>query len=222
MRADALLLALQHGDSAFPSGGFAFSWGLEELVRDGWIGTADHLSDFLRDLLVNRWQGFDRVAVRRAAKAATLAALADVDRAVETATGSAPMRAGSRRAGRALLGVHARLSGGAVAEYRSMTEADAELGHLPVVQGLVWREAGLDGASAEILSAWTMAQGIAAAALRLGLIGHLSAQAVLDRARGEITALAARPPPLRLTAFTPVADVALARHGRRDARLFAT
>ena len=70
MHPDGLLLALQHGDSAFPSGGFAFSWGLEELVRDGWVGTADDLSGFLHDLLANRWQGFDRTAVRRAMETA--------------------------------------------------------------------------------------------------------------------------------------------------------
>lgn len=222
MPADALLLALQHGDSAFPSGGFAFSWGLEELVRDEWIASGDQLSDFLSDLLANRWHGFDRIALARAFGASTLAEVADADRAVEIATWSAPMRAGSRRAGRAVLGVHARLAGPVVADYKAMAEADAELGHLPVVQGLVWREAGLDAASAEVLSAWTMAQGIAAAALRLGLVGHLSAQAVLHRARAEIVDMIARPPPEHFAAFTPVADIALVRHGRRDARLFAT
>ncbi|WP_181702436.1 urease accessory protein UreF [Chthonobacter albigriseus] len=222
MPIEALLLALQHGDSAFPSGGFAFSWGLEELVNDGWISGEADISAFLADLLANRWHGFDRVALARAHEAPDLDALAGIDRAVEIATWAAPMRAGSRRAGRALLGVHARLSGGPVADYRALVDVDGELGHLPVVQGLVWRTAGLDRNSSELLSAWTMAQGIAAAGLRLGLIGHLSAQTVLTAARATIARLAAVSPPADLTAFTPVADVALSRHARRDARLFAT
>ena len=35
-----LLRALQYGDSAFPSGGFAFSWGLEGLAADGLVANA--------------------------------------------------------------------------------------------------------------------------------------------------------------------------------------
>ena len=42
MTREALLAALQLGDSAFPSGSFAFSWGLEGLVADGLVdGEAD-------------------------------------------------------------------------------------------------------------------------------------------------------------------------------------
>lgn len=195
MTPDLLLRMLQQGDSAYPSGGFAFSWGLEELAADGWIATAEDVAGFLADLVAGRWAGFDRVALLAAHGAANLDAVATADRAVEVHTLAAAMRAGSKRAGRALLGVQARRLGGEAADYRRLVEADAELGHLPVVQGLVWRLAGLDGETAALLSGWTMAQGIAAAAVRLGLVGHLSAQDILDGARAAITAAAATPTP---------------------------
>ncbi|BBE74877.1 urease accessory protein UreF [Oharaeibacter diazotrophicus] len=222
MGTEQLLIALQQGDSAFPSGGFAFSWGLEELAAGGLVATAADVEGFLDDLVVQRWNGFDRVFLGRAHGAPDLDALAAVDRAVEVATWSEAVRAGSRRAGRALLGVQARLIGGDAAAWRARVEGDDELGHLAPAQGLVWRLAGLDLAAAEALSAWSLVQGVAAAALRLGLLGHLAAQGVAARNRARLSALLARPAPDEPAGFTPVADIALGRHARRDARLFAT
>jgi urease accessory protein len=41
MDSRALLAALQHADSFFPSGTASFSWGLEALRADGLVRTAD-------------------------------------------------------------------------------------------------------------------------------------------------------------------------------------
>jgi urease accessory protein len=220
----ALLLALQQGDSAFPSGGFAFSWGLEGLCDEGMVATAADLGAFLDDMLANRWAGFDRIALRRAFLTAAPEAAAETDAAVEAALWSAPLREGSRRAGRALLGAQARLGNAAAATYRDLAGRDAALGHLPVAQGVSWRGAGLPLAAAEALGAWSALQAAATAALRLGAVGHAEAQAAMTAARPRAAAiLAATPPPdAPLLAFTPVADIALTRHARRDARLFAT
>ena len=69
--ADALsaLTLLQHGDSQFPSGGFAYSGGLEGLLADGLLH-ADALPACLRTLLATRWAGFERVVVAQAWAAA--------------------------------------------------------------------------------------------------------------------------------------------------------
>jgi hypothetical protein len=40
-----MLAALQFGDSAFPAGGFAFSWGLEGLLADGLLEDADDVAE---------------------------------------------------------------------------------------------------------------------------------------------------------------------------------
>ena len=65
--ADLLVSILHHGDSSFPSGGFAFSSGLEEFFADQMIKNVAELESFIADLLINRWISFDAVALRRSA-----------------------------------------------------------------------------------------------------------------------------------------------------------
>ena len=220
---EVLLAALQHGDSAFPSGGFAFSWGVEGLIADGLVTRPDDLTRVVRDVLLYRWASFDRPVLRRAFEAAPdLERVADVDREVETATIVAGLREGSRRAGRALLGAHVRLETPGAAAYRALVDADGALGHQSVVQGLVWRSVGLPLAAAEAMAAWAVATSMVSAAVRLGTLGHAAAQTLLTRLRSTIAALLATPQPDALSAFSPLADIAVARHARRDLRLFAT
>ena len=47
-----LLTALQYADSFFPSGGSAFSWGLEALCADRQITSADAVRRFLEEASV--------------------------------------------------------------------------------------------------------------------------------------------------------------------------
>ena len=219
---EQLLVALQHGDSAFPGGGFAFSWGVEGLVADERMRTVDDLERVVEDLLHGRWAPFDRVALRGAfAAGSDLDRVAALDRDVEAGTVVAGLREGSRRAGRALIGVHVRLATPGAAAYRARIEGGAP-GHLAVVQGLVWRGLGLSGMSAEAMAAWGLVWSLVSAAIRLDVIGHVAAQALLTRLRPRIAAILASPPPIApLHAFAPIADIAVARHARRDVRLFA-
>jgi urease accessory protein len=224
--ADLLVGILHHADSSFPSGGFAFSSGLEEFFVDQMIRDVADLESFIADLLINRWISFDAVVLRRSYGAASELDLAEIDRCFEIATLSAAQRAGSKRAGRAILAVYAKLGSRVVSSYRDRATADEELGHLPVAQGLAWREAGLPLEAALVMSAWTLVQGLATAAIRLGLIGHLQAQHLLFGIRAQVVAAvqsgADHPSEAPLSSFTILSDIALARHERRDARMFIT
>lgn len=216
-----LLLALQMGDSAYPSGAFALSWGLETLKAEGLANDGDDVLAFARAQLARRWATADRVWLRRAALAADVAALAALDREVEAMTLARELRQGSRRAGRALLRSHASSPSPLVAGYRAALAGGAALGHLATVQGVVWRAAGLDVAALEAVSAWTLAAGIAQSAVRLALMGPLQAQAMLATLRGELARLLQSPPPPAAHAFTPAAEIAAMRHETGTARLFA-
>ena len=225
MMEPAMTLALlQYGDSAFPAGGFAFSWGVEGLAADGLLETAAELEDAVREQLIYRWNSFDRILLRRAFAARALDEIAVTDRLAETATPSAEMREGSRRAGRALLGISARLGHADSIRYRGMIEDDRRLGHLPVMQGLVYRDAGLSLAAAELLAGWTLIAALASAAVRLGVVGHIEAQHVMTHVRRALESMLARTPApdARLSSFTPLADIALSRNPTRGARMFAT
>src|SRR5690554_2752769 len=144
MPTDALTLAtaLQVGDSQFPAGGFAFSWGLEALWREGRIGR-DGFPAFLAAQLHGRWARFDRPVVA-AAHAGGLEARIALDRQVEAMSWSAPLRDGSRRAGGALLATHVRLATAGAVAYRDAVNDGRAPGHLPVVQGLIGAGLGLD------------------------------------------------------------------------------
>jgi urease accessory protein len=219
-----LLLALQFGDSAFPSGGFAFSWGLEGLAADGMIEGGEDVAEIIAQQLTLRWNTMDRILLGRAHAAQDLYAVVSTDLAAEAATLSASMRDGSRRAGRALLGVCTRLGLDGAPEYRHATTDDARLGHLAVMQGLVFRAAGLPLAMAELLSGWAVISGLTSAAVRLGLIGHIRALKMAAPLRATLADLLTTPvaPDAELSSFTPLVDIAVTRNTRRDMRMFAT
>ena len=170
------------------------------------------------------WNSMDRLLLRRAFEARELDAVAEIDRLTEAATPSAQMREGSRRAGRALLGVSARLGHAGAIRYRETIARDDRLGHLPVAQGLAYRDAGLSLAAAELLAGWTLIAALSSAAVRLGIVGHVEAQHVMTRSRHVLEALLAQAPAAdaRPCSFTPLTDIALSRNAFRGVRMFAT
>ena len=219
------LAALWQSDSAFPSGGFAFSNGLEgAAVLDPPLDRAK-LTMLLAKTLRFRWATADRVALLHAFHAQNVARLAEIDAAFEAATVPEPLRTGSRRNGAALLITHTRLGTQDAADYKAAIAAGNALGHLPVVQGWLWRRCGLDEASAVGASAYTVAAGLVNAAIRLGSVGAIEAQGALAEALGLIEAstdVAFDPStPLHFSSVTPWLDIAAIRHARSHLRLFS-
>lgn len=218
-----LLAALQHGDSQFPSGGFAFSWGLEGLLADGLVARAD-LRRFVEGQFRHRWASFERVVIAQAhGLARDLDGLCRLDDWNDAATIAATARAGSRRAGNALLGVHVRLGTDGAAGFQERVRAGQAHGHVAVVQGLVLAGAGLALAEALAVVAHATATAFCTAAIRLGLASHLDAQQALTDLRPLLAELVARPlPPLdEVSAFTPAAEIAMMRHAGQNLRLFS-
>lgn len=220
-----LLVALQHGDSFFPSGSFAFSWGLETLRNDGLVHDSTDVERFALDQLRHRWATLDRPAMTGTYRAAgDLEIVARIDELLEAMSLARESREGSRRAGAALLSVHETLGTDGAVAYHEWVRTGRAWGHLAVVQGLVWCGVGLDEAAASAVSAYTLCAGLLGAALRLGLIGHIDSQRSLARLRNEITGLLAAPPPALedMGVCTPEAEVAAMRHETQNARLFIT
>lgn len=219
-----LLLALQHSDSQFPSGGFAFSQGLEaasqQVDRLGAFG----FPGFLEAQIRHRWAGADRIALVRAYRCGDdREAVARLDAEVEASTLAEGLRAGSRRNGMALLTTHARIGTEGADAYRVMIRDGAARGHLPVVQGMLWRALGLDEKTAIAISGYQAAASLATAAIRLGLIGAIEAQRHVADMLPLIEAAGALPvekdEPIR--SFVPLAEIAVALHGASGQRLFS-
>ena len=91
-----------------------------------------------------------------------------------------------------------------------------------MVQGFVWRARGVNETAAIAVSGYSTASGLIAAAVRLGRIGAVEAQAVLSALLPTIAALST-PVPLHavIESFMPWVDAAAARQARAHLRLFA-
>jgi urease accessory protein len=220
----ATLAILQWGDSALPAGGFAFSWGVEGLYLDGLVNDGKTLNGLVKEHLVRRWATMDRPLLGEAFRATSCEGIAEIDQAVDRATFSAPMRDGSRRAGRALLNLSGRLGGKLSIEYRALVSGDDTLGHLTAVQAIAYRDAGIGLEAAELLSGWTLVNGLVSAATRLGVIAHIEAQRCLAMARKTLASILAEPSPSNVlpSSFTPLIDIAVSRMRTRHSRMFTT
>ena len=219
-----LLGALQHGDSFFPSSSVSFSWGLETLHADRKVTSAAQLAGFIEGQLHHRWATCDACALTAAFRACgQVDRIAAVDEVVEAVTLATELREGSKRAGVSLLNVHAKLNTPGAADYRERVRERAAHGHLPVVQGMLWRAVGLSEETCRAVSAHTLCTGLVGAALRLGIIGHLDAQKVLLQVRPVLENLLKLEPgdASAIHAYTPQAEIAAMRHEMQDSRLFA-
>jgi len=215
-----LLAALQHGDSFFPGGATAFSWGLETLAGEDRVANAEDVRGYVETQLRGRWATFDRAATIAAYRAAgDLEQVAAIDRLVEAQTLSREMREASRRIGGALLTVHRRLGTPGADAYAAL---DGAPGHGAAVQGLLWHGAGVPEPAADAMAAHQLCIALLGAALRLGLIGHVEAQAILTDMRPVVAAVLATDPPALddMGAFVPEAEIAAMRHEIQDSRLF--
>jgi urease accessory protein len=210
--------AIRFGDSAFPSGGFAFSSGLEGSHRDGLVGDEDDVTAFAAEQLEGRWHHSDRVLMRQAWAQRDPSGVDSLAEAVATMS---VLREASRRAGAATLSTFSMIVDGGVAEYRSRVVAGTVPGHLPVAQAVCLRACGLTLETAEAVAVWQVLSGIVGAAIRLGVIGHLGGQRVSSECTPLLLDLLRREPRDTPAAFTAYADIAAQRRGD-GTRLFAS
>ena len=199
------------------------SAGLETLVNDDVVRTAEQVEGFLFSQLRSRWSTFDRPVLIAAHRAADkLDRIAQIDKLVEAQTLVEELRVGSIRAGGALLGVHVKLGTANSTEYQALIRQSLAFGHNTVVQGLVWKGVRVTEPTAETMSAHTFCVGLVGAALRLAVIGHTDAQAMLARAHPVILELIATPCKelKEISTFSPQQEIAVMRHETMPYRLF--
>ncbi|MGA7323289.1 MAG: urease accessory UreF family protein [Rhodomicrobium sp.] len=171
-----------------------------------------------------RWALADRVALLRAYRFSTvLGSVIQLDHEVEACTLAEDLRAGSRRNGMAFLTAHTRLSSPGASEYRQLVLEKSTPGHLAVVQGLIWQRLGLEEETVAVISGYQAVVSTATAAVRLGLIGVMDAQAAITRLLPVIREVSSVPiaDDEPLSSFIPLTEIALALHRASGQRLFS-
>jgi urease accessory protein len=226
MAGDPLLGLLQLADSAFPSGAFTLSHGLETLVADRAVRSADDVAALLEVSLLDRLARADLMVLLAVHDAPDLEAILELDKRLSTVKLASDDRIASQRVGRRLAIEASRLVDDALlAGYvAALADGRAE-GNTAVAQGLATRAFGVPAPDAALGAAWTFASGLCASAVRLGVLGHGQAQRILREAGPAMRSAverAAAGDPRDLRPSSPQLDVALARHETAAAHLFAS
>ena len=205
-------LLLQLADSAFPSGGFAHSGGLEAAAQ---AGEMQELERFLRDLIWQAGHGALPLASAAHERPEDLAAL---DARADAFLLNQVANRASRQQGRAFLQTCA-LSFPQVAGLRDETRALCR--HQAPLFGAVLRKLGIEQGELQRLLLFGTLRAAVSAAGRLALAGTHEAQALQARLAPALDQALAACASLREPVQTaPLADLLQGTHDRLYSRLF--
>ncbi|MFE3877433.1 urease accessory protein UreF [Kitasatospora sp. NPDC059146] len=225
---DALLVSLQLTDSAFPSGFYTLSHGLEGYAQAKAV-TADTMPVLLADLLRHSVGPADATALalaHRAAGAGDWALLAETDQRLHATKLNRELRLAATRTGRQLLDIARESVGGEPLERYAALVADKRApGCQAVAAGVAYASAAVSVEQAVAGDLFAFCTSFVGAALRLRLTDHRKAQVVLRATAPvirEVVAAALERESADLGGCVPVADAMSGRHERAEARLFAS
>jgi urease accessory protein len=226
---DVLLAALQLADSAFPSGAYTLSGGLETLLEDGIVREVDDIGRCLRATLMGRAAPGDLAALmaaHRAASDADVPTILAIDQRLAATKLAAEDRDGSRRVGGRLVVEAARLvSSPALDGLRDAIAAGSTPGTSAVAFGVAASALGIPRRAAAVAAGNALATALLSAAVRLGRMGHGDLQRLLRGAAPTIRRavdLAEATDWRALRPSAPGLDIAIARHETATGRLFAS
>jgi urease accessory protein len=212
-------LLWQLADSAFPSGGFAHSGGLEAAVQLGFVVDSTSLELFVDSALLQISNGVARFALASWEKPDDFAL---IDRECDLFLNNHISRRASRAQGQALLSSAAKAFGEAVADdsvsrWALMARQERLASHLAPVFGLVARSLGIPSAQALSLFLFIHLRGYISAAVRLGIVGPIQAQQIQSAAaKRSIKESPSREP----VQINPMLDLLQMTQDRLYSRLF--
>src|SRR5690349_13973229 len=178
------LLLWQLADSAFPTGGFAHSGGIEAAWQHDEVRTRAELASFLEASL--QQVGWNALPLVRAAHAEP-DRLAELDELCDAFTSNHVANRASRGQGRALWTAVERIFATTVS-----LGGPPPCGHLSPVFGATFQRLHVDVDTTARLFAFSHLRGLLAAAVRLNIVGPMEAQAIQFRLGGAVEAICVR------------------------------
>ena len=221
----SLLRLLQTFDSAFPSGAFAFSNGLEVLNQEIKLLEKIDLKDILLEQFLPRWFEFDRFFIRKAFEAGgNIADLLELDKKCHIQNSNAALAASSRRIGRSLLSVHIKIGTAGAFDFwdaSSKLILNEQRGYQPIVIGLVGWGLQISRKEVEIGAVYGVLSSFFSAAVRLGLMGAIEAQGTISEVIPEIDRMLEDGPPDFAYSNAILSEIAASRHKDLEISLFS-
>jgi urease accessory protein len=226
MNTRSLLTGLRFVDSFFPSGGYAFSSGLEAAVQGGVVRNAEELSRYVVESLTTGIGEREAVAAGLAhdAGASDILEIAfEADRELEAMKLGFESRTASRQMGRQVIRLAANQQArhSLIKDYLAAVEAERTPGHLAVSFGLTLAAAGWSKEDTIAAFLYQTATGCVAAAMKLIPIGQREGQRLLESWLEVIERVSQKAAHQRvLQSWSPVQDIYAMRHSRLESRLF--
>jgi urease accessory protein len=221
----SLLRGFRFIDSLFPSGGYAYSSGLEAAVQGGAVTDAVSIQRYVRELLEHGMAGREALAValaHDAAMAADLNSVICVDQNLEAMKLDHTSRVASRQMGRQVLRIAAESNKAVIMKrYLTSVERDLSPGHLAVTLGVTLSVCGWLKHETVGAFLYQFAAGLISAGMKLLPLGQREAQRILDSWLPLIDEISHRATTAQdMMSFAPIQDIYAMRHGRLVSRLF--
>ncbi len=223
----ALFSLFQMIDSFFPSGSFAYSWGLETYVDEGLVGNVKELEGFLSAYLRGVVARCDALVLKMAHEAADAGDLGEIfrlDGMIHSMKTAREAREGSVQIGGQILRVMAGLYGRPIlGRYLNGIESGAAKGHHPVAFGVVCNALGIGKRDSVAAFLYQTASGIVSAGVRLVPLGHMDGQRALRDLTPRMAGIADEVVGLGeddLSSFAPGIEIRAMRHEDLYSRLF--
>lgn len=227
MHSPRLLSLLHFADTAFPTGGYAHSFGLEHYCQAGLVRDRAGVERFLLAHLEGSAGPCDATAAVAALGAMTAGDVDGcrlLDETVEAMKPVREFREGSRQMGRQTLRVASELTGDArLRAYLGDIGAGRAPGHHAPALGMTGAVLGWDAGEMVVAFLYSTTALLVGAALRLLPMGQTEGQRVLWGLHPVIERVAreaAQRDPAELWSFAPGLDIQGMLHERLDARLF--
>ena len=226
MNTVSLINGLRFIDSFFPSGGYAYSSGLEAAVQALAVRSGDDLFLYVEDMFRHEIAHREAVAVGVAHNALfsnDVQSALSIDHELHALKLGRESRLASQQMARQVvkIAVEQPAAHAVVLGFHAAMEAGRTPGHFPVTLALALADAGWEKAETIAAFCYQTAVGFVSAGLKLLPIGQRESQHLLERwtpTIGECVREAAQL--TTMTAWSPVQTIYAMRHGRLESKIF--